>query len=707
MNEQRKNPFRRPPTSDERRPGLRQLPKDFDDLATGKTERLRRPRKAPAPLHDEREGAVIAGVRNMEARTVYDARVRSLRQHLADGRHAELQAGLEAARQMRLWRARNVTDFRAFVESVVGLSQEQAAALSVSDEPDAARLPDHVIALAVRLEAALLAHAKNATVALRVDDAGELKLSLELPVVDVHRAVDAVEDAGRAVSGLRYFLRDDERPRGYGDRDGAAGGGDRRPTRERRDDHWSERRERDAGERRLPRREDARAEESASAQRELDASAVIESAIAAAGGESARADFGDDQPVQSRSRFADSDDANEPASVDGSSAHEDDDFGDDASARDRADEGARSDDQESVDESDGDESDNRDSDEDKSTDDESAVDRSDDADDDDESDDDESDGDESDDDESDADTSDSSVGEPEDVAAAEGDAGSRPLARGRARDAGEGGERDAGSRPFGRREGGAFSRGGGDDRGASRGPGRDQTFGSRDGGDAGQRGFAGNRERRDFGNRGSGNDRGFGRDRERGNFGNRGGDDRNAGPRGFGRGPNQGGDQRGFGRGREQGTFDRRGPDDQSSGSRGFGAARFEKRGGDDRDAPRFGGQGERRDSGPGRFGRDREQGGFDKRDGGPGRFGAGRDQQGGFNDRGGAGNRERGGFNDRGRDDRNASPRFGRGGDDRNAGSGFARGPKQGFDKRGPDDRGPKGKSFGKPKGGPKKFRK
>src|ERR1044071_4808645 len=162
MNEHRKNPFRRPPTGDDRRPGLRQLPKDFDDLATGKTERLRRPRKAPAPLHDEREGAVIAGVRNMEARAVYDARVRALRQHLAEGRHTELQAGLEAARQMRLWRARNVTDFRAFVESVVGLSPEQAAELSVNDEPDAARLPEHVVALAVRLEAALLAHAKSA-----------------------------------------------------------------------------------------------------------------------------------------------------------------------------------------------------------------------------------------------------------------------------------------------------------------------------------------------------------------------------------------------------------------------------------------------------------------------------------------------------------------------------------------------------------------
>src|SRR5262245_40181967 len=138
MNEHRKNPFRRPQSSDERRPGLRQLPKDFDDLATGKTERLRRPKKLPSPLRDEREGAVIAGVRNMEARAVYDARVRILRQQLADGRQAELLAGLESARKLRLWRARNVTDFRAFVESVIGLSAEQTEPINFEDERESA-----------------------------------------------------------------------------------------------------------------------------------------------------------------------------------------------------------------------------------------------------------------------------------------------------------------------------------------------------------------------------------------------------------------------------------------------------------------------------------------------------------------------------------------------------------------------------------------
>src|SRR5262249_24965531 len=125
MDESRKNPYRRarPPRPEpEKRPGLRQLPKDLDDLATGRTDRLPRPRRAPSPLYHERGGAVIPGVRNSEARAVYDARVTRLRAQQAAGQDAELRLGLEEARSLALWRARNVTDYRAFAESVVGVT---------------------------------------------------------------------------------------------------------------------------------------------------------------------------------------------------------------------------------------------------------------------------------------------------------------------------------------------------------------------------------------------------------------------------------------------------------------------------------------------------------------------------------------------------------------------------------------------------------
>jgi hypothetical protein len=248
MDEHRKNPYRRPAKPGEERPGVRQLPKDFDDLATGKTERLPRPRRAPAPLHDEREGAVIPGVRNMEARAVYDARVQAMRALVGEAeREAELHASLEDARRLRLWRARNVTDYRAFMESVVGVAPEAAERLAGLEPQHAAagQNQDHVIALALRLEAALLAHARNASVRVAEAENGELRIGVELSASDLAHAVNALEDAGRSVSGIRRFLRD-------GTPGAMRDAGDEGPRGDRRDQpQRAERRERsDWGERR-------------------------------------------------------------------------------------------------------------------------------------------------------------------------------------------------------------------------------------------------------------------------------------------------------------------------------------------------------------------------------------------------------------------------------------------------------------------------
>jgi hypothetical protein len=196
-----------------RRPGLRQLPKDFDDLATGKTERLPWHRPAPEPLSDSREGAVIPGVRNAEARQVYDVRLARMREALARGDEAALGSEIEQVRRLMLWRARNVTDLRALAESVLGASPELAdrwvAAAEADERPT---LPAHVLALAIRVEAALSASSPNARVELIAGPNGT-RLSLDIALDDVTRAVDALSEAGRAADALRRFLRsDDERP---------------------------------------------------------------------------------------------------------------------------------------------------------------------------------------------------------------------------------------------------------------------------------------------------------------------------------------------------------------------------------------------------------------------------------------------------------------------------------------------------------------
>lgn len=228
MDERRKNPYRRArgnAPEPERRPGLRRLPKDLEDLASGRADRVHRPRRPPPPLNDEREGAVIPGVRNTEARAVYDVRVARLRADVAAGREAEVRSGLEDARRLTLWRARNVTDYRAFAESVVGITPALADELCTGEGE---KLPEHAIALAIRLEAALLARSPGAHVRLYADPSG-LRMALDLSAADVPRAVEALSDAGRAATGLRRFLRDE------GPGTGPSSGGWNRPERKPRD----------------------------------------------------------------------------------------------------------------------------------------------------------------------------------------------------------------------------------------------------------------------------------------------------------------------------------------------------------------------------------------------------------------------------------------------------------------------------------------
>ena len=229
MNEQRKNPYRRPPRQTTGEPtrseptagrnpsrepvqggrkGIRRLPSEFQDLADGRIDRLSRPRPRPNPLDDEREGAVIPGVRNTEARAVYDSRVTALRAALAAGQDRELAEGLRVVQELTLWRARSVTDFQAFAESVVGVPAariQDLAALPVE------ALPAHAVALVIRIEAALLQRPPGGRVQLQRDEHG-LQLELRMNVDDVARSVEALSDVGHAVAGLRRFLRPDSIP---------------------------------------------------------------------------------------------------------------------------------------------------------------------------------------------------------------------------------------------------------------------------------------------------------------------------------------------------------------------------------------------------------------------------------------------------------------------------------------------------------------
>lgn len=264
MDEHRSNPFRRGPrggSSPDRAPdrakrgrgparpegappkrGLRKLPADLHDLAEGRVDRLRSPRRAPEP-RAEAEGSshVVPGVRNSEARAVYDRRVERLRAAAGRDDTEALELGLYDAQRLALWRARNVTDFDAFAEHVVGLRVERARQLAAagaarsaggsrpSPSPNAAvgpteqgsrssgggaepgsgaepreaqALSREFVALWLRSEATLMRICPTASVRVVSGRGGKPELELRMPAEPVPTAVEALRELGPALTGL-------------------------------------------------------------------------------------------------------------------------------------------------------------------------------------------------------------------------------------------------------------------------------------------------------------------------------------------------------------------------------------------------------------------------------------------------------------------------------------------------------------------------
>lgn len=211
--------------------GLRKLPPDLEELASGRRDALRPRRKPRGRIHDTRVAGLIAGVANHEARRVYDGRLERLRAAAARDDENALEEQLCVAVLLGLWRARSITAFESFAQDVVGvdharawqLAERGAARLGVSLE----RLPDVAVALWMRSESALVERHPEGSVAVRVENE-RLELSISLPLAPPARAAEAVAAVGRAAGGLARVLTTDappgrQRPRGGGGGGGGAG----------------------------------------------------------------------------------------------------------------------------------------------------------------------------------------------------------------------------------------------------------------------------------------------------------------------------------------------------------------------------------------------------------------------------------------------------------------------------------------------------
>jgi hypothetical protein len=189
--------------------GIRKLPADLEDLASGRRDVLRPRRKPRGRIGDSRVAGLVPGVANHEARRVYDARLERAAAASAAGDETTLAGVLCEAVLLGLWRARAVTGFEALAQAVLGIEPARAVALAEAAAAQRGvvleRLPDIAVALWMRGEAALLDRCPDAS--LRVNVANErVALHLDLPLAPVERTAEAVSAIGRAAGGLGRVL---------------------------------------------------------------------------------------------------------------------------------------------------------------------------------------------------------------------------------------------------------------------------------------------------------------------------------------------------------------------------------------------------------------------------------------------------------------------------------------------------------------------
>jgi hypothetical protein len=190
------------------RPGLRKLPPDLEDLATGRRDELRPRRRPKGRLSDSRVRGLVPGVANHEARRVFDDRVAAMGHAAAQGDDEALGQALLEAQWLGLWRARNVMGFEALAQGVLAIDPARVQALVAAaversglGEAAAEQFPDVAVALWMRSEAALLDHARGARVRVRVRD-GKVELTVIAPLAPVAAIADAVAAIGRSAAGL-------------------------------------------------------------------------------------------------------------------------------------------------------------------------------------------------------------------------------------------------------------------------------------------------------------------------------------------------------------------------------------------------------------------------------------------------------------------------------------------------------------------------
>ena len=215
MASKRRTPEREPTDRIVKRaPGERKrLTPELEAFAGGDDDAIWRREVRSGRLHDPRAVALIPGLKNSDARLVYDAHVARIRKAMNEEGEERLSEELAVAQSCAVYRGHSIVSFEAFVEAVLGLRVDRARALAKAGR-SALGLPDNLteaqIAIWLRAEAGVIEVAPEGRVEVRD---GIMTLSMPLS-----RAAEALSAVGfreapiaRAGEGPRTVV---DRPRG-------------------------------------------------------------------------------------------------------------------------------------------------------------------------------------------------------------------------------------------------------------------------------------------------------------------------------------------------------------------------------------------------------------------------------------------------------------------------------------------------------------
>ncbi len=135
------------------------LPPQLEAFAAGDPDAIWRRQEKRGRLDDPRPVALLPGVKNSDARAVFEARVSRMLAAVAEGDDVALGNELAEARLIHLWRANSVVSFDALAESVLGIALDRAEALAKAGKARLGlgdKLSDALTAVWLRAEAALV-----------------------------------------------------------------------------------------------------------------------------------------------------------------------------------------------------------------------------------------------------------------------------------------------------------------------------------------------------------------------------------------------------------------------------------------------------------------------------------------------------------------------------------------------------------------------